>query len=197
MNSTSESTLWMINWWKTRERGFQSFKCFDSLVQPYYEFLLGNQHNFWFRVYCALPNGSQYNADVEVPVACVILIFLFAIQHYGTHRVGFLFAPVVIVWLLCISSIGLYNIFHWNPHVYQALSPYYMYKFLKKTRRGGWMSLGGILLCITGTRLCGVNIPFMNHYFFFSNSVRFIFQAQKQCLLILGTFHSCQSRYLM
>eukprot|EP01018_Ginkgo_biloba_P007223 Gb_22730 [translate_table: standard] len=26
-----------------------------------------------------------------------------------------------------------------------------MYKFLKKTRRGGWMSLGGILLCITGS----------------------------------------------
>lgn len=91
------------------------------------------------------------SADVEVPVACIILVFLFALQHYGTHRVGFLFAPVVITWLLCISAIGVYNIVHWNPHVYQALSPYYMYKFLKKTQRAGWMSLGGILLCITGT----------------------------------------------
>ncbi|KAK4765240.1 hypothetical protein SAY86_026330 [Trapa natans] len=90
-------------------------------------------------------------SDVEVPVACVILIALFALQHYGTHRIGFLFAPVVILWLLCISAIGLYNIFHWNPHVYQALSPYYMYKFLRKTQRQGWMSLGGILLCITGS----------------------------------------------
>lgn len=90
-------------------------------------------------------------ADVEVPVACIILVVLFALQHYGTHRVGFLFAPIVITWLLCISLIGLYNIIYWNPHVYQALSPYYMYKFLRKTQRGGWMSLGGILLCITGT----------------------------------------------
>ncbi|KAF8390380.1 hypothetical protein HHK36_024906 [Tetracentron sinense] len=90
-------------------------------------------------------------ADVELPVACIILVCLFALQHYGTHRVGFLFAPVVITWLLCISAIGVYNIFHWNPHVYQALSPYYMYKFLKKTQRAGWMSLGGILLCITGS----------------------------------------------
>lgn len=90
-------------------------------------------------------------ADVEVPVACIILIGLFALQHYGTHRVGFLFAPVVLIWLLCISAIGLYNIFYWNPHVYQALSPCYMYKFVKKTQKGGWMSLGGILLCITGT----------------------------------------------
>lgn len=96
--------------------------------------------------------SEKFNfADVEVPVACIILIGLFALQHYGTHRVGFLFAPVVLIWLLCISAIGLYNIFHWNPHVYQALSPCYMYKFVKKTQKGGWMSLGGILLCITGT----------------------------------------------
>ena len=90
-------------------------------------------------------------ADIEVPAACVILIGLFALQHYGTHRVGFLFAPVILLWLMCISAIGVYNIFHWNPHVYQALSPYYMYKFLKKTQSKGWMSLGGILLCITGS----------------------------------------------
>ncbi|KAL5582524.1 hypothetical protein UlMin_014966 [Ulmus minor] len=98
-----------------------------------------------------LSMSKEQHRYVELPVACVILIFLFAIQHYGTHRVGFLFAPIVITWLFCISAIGLYNIFHWNPHVYQALSPYYMYKFLKKTQRGGWMSLGGILLCITGS----------------------------------------------
>lgn len=97
------------------------------------------------------PQSLYHSADVEVPAACAILIFLFALQHYGTHRVGFLFAPVVITWLLCISAIGVYNIFYWNPKVYQALSPFYMYKFLKKTQKGGWMSLGGILLCITGT----------------------------------------------
>ncbi|KAI3452758.1 hypothetical protein Pfo_009421 [Paulownia fortunei] len=95
--------------------------------------------------------AKEHRKYVEVPVACIILIALFALQHYGTHRVGFLFAPVVITWLLCISAIGLYNIFHWNPHVYQALSPYYIYRFLKKTQREGWMSLGGILLCITGS----------------------------------------------
>ncbi|CAN4082473.1 unnamed protein product [Withania somnifera] len=98
-----------------------------------------------------LSMAKHHHQYVEVPVACVILVFLFFLQHYGTHRLGFLFAPIVITWLLCISAIGLYNIFHWNPHVYQALSPYYMYKFLKKTQRGGWMSLGGILLCITGS----------------------------------------------
>ncbi|XP_073300401.1 potassium transporter 6-like isoform X1 [Primulina huaijiensis] len=98
-----------------------------------------------------LAMAKEHHKYVEVPITCVILIALFCLQHYGTHRVGFLFAPVVILWLLCISVIGVYNIFHWNPHVYQALSPYYIYKFLKKTQRSGWMSLGGILLCITGS----------------------------------------------
>ncbi|KAK7266143.1 hypothetical protein RIF29_18783 [Crotalaria pallida] len=98
-----------------------------------------------------LSMSKEQHIYVEVPVACIILLFLFALQHYGTHRVGFLFAPVVLTWLLCISAIGVYNIFHWNPHVYEALSPYYMFKFLKKTQKDGWMSLGGILLCITGS----------------------------------------------
>lgn len=91
-----------------------------------------------------------FYADAVVPITCFIIVCLFALQHFGTHRVGFLFAPVVLAWLLCISALGLYNIVHWNPHVYQALSPYYMLRFLKKTKKGGWMSLGGILLCITG-----------------------------------------------
>ncbi|KAJ4874732.1 Potassium transporter 6 [Raphanus sativus] len=98
-----------------------------------------------------LSTAKEHHKYIEVPAACVILIALFALQHYGTHRVGFLFAPVILLWLMCISSIGVYNIFRWNPHVYQALSPYYMYKFLKKTQSRGWMSLGGILLCITGS----------------------------------------------
>ncbi|KAL2928578.1 Potassium transporter 6 [Bienertia sinuspersici] len=98
-----------------------------------------------------LSMSHEHHKYVEVPVACLILIGLFALQHFGTHRVGFLFAPIVVTWLFCISTIGLYNIIYWNPHVYQALSPYHMYKFLKKTQTGGWMSLGGILLCITGS----------------------------------------------
>ncbi|RLN08054.1 potassium transporter 25 [Panicum miliaceum] len=94
---------------------------------------------------------KEQHKYIELPVACAILICLFALQHYGTHKVGFLFAPIVCIWLLCISAIGLYNIIHWDHHVYRALSPYYMYQFLKKTQTGGWMSLGGILLCVTGS----------------------------------------------
>ncbi|XP_031116180.1 potassium transporter 2-like isoform X1 [Ipomoea triloba] len=95
--------------------------------------------------------SKDHHQYAVVPITCVILVCLFALQHYGTHRIGFCFAPIVLSWLICISGLGLYNILTWNPHVYKALSPYYMFKFLKKTRKDGWMSLGGILLCITGS----------------------------------------------
>ncbi|KAK1304505.1 putative potassium transporter 13 [Acorus calamus] len=70
--------------------------------------------------------------------------------HYGTHRVGFLFAPILIAWLVCIAVVGIYNMILWNPHVIRALSPYYIYKFFKVTGKDGWSSLVGIVLCITG-----------------------------------------------
>lgn len=95
----------------------------------------------------------NYFADMELPVACLILIILFGLQHYGTHRIGHLFAPIILVWLLCIGSLGLYNIFQWNVHIYKALNPYYMWRFLKKTQHSGWLALGGTLLCITGSFL--------------------------------------------
>ncbi|KAM0950775.1 putative potassium transporter [Dioscorea sansibarensis] len=86
-----------------------------------------------------------------VLIACMILVGLFSLQHYGTHRVGFLFAPILIAWLCCVSGVGIYNIFKWNPSVCRATSPYYIYNFFKETGKDGWSSLGGIILCITGS----------------------------------------------
>ncbi|KAI8032877.1 Potassium transporter 8 [Camellia lanceoleosa] len=127
-----------------------------------------------------LSMSKEHHQYVEVPVTCIILVFLFALQHYGTHRIGFLFAPVVITWLLCISAIGVYNIVHWNPHVYKALSPYYMYKFLKKTQRGGWMSLGGILLCITGSEAMFADL---GHFSQLSIKIAFTFVVYPSLIL--------------
>lgn len=136
-------------------------------------------------------------------MVCAILILLFSLQHYGTHRLGFLFAPIVLAWLICISAIGVYNIFHWNPHVYKALSPYYIYKFLKKTRKRGWMSLGGILLCITGKTqrnfaflllLLLFQFQAFSHNFFFFN----FFSGSEAMFADLGHFTqlSIQAKFM-
>uniref|UniRef100_A0A803PNQ7 Potassium transporter n=1 Tax=Cannabis sativa TaxID=3483 RepID=A0A803PNQ7_CANSA len=86
-----------------------------------------------------------------VLIACVLLVLLFFLQHRGFHKVAFLFTPIIILWLVSITAVGIYNIFRWNPRVYQALSPYYVYNFFKVTGKDGWISLGGIMLCISGS----------------------------------------------
>ncbi|KAE9598629.1 putative potassium transporter [Lupinus albus] len=92
-------------------------------------------------------------SDYVIMISCVILVGIFSIQHHGTHRVAFLFAPFIAAWLLCISVIGVYNIFHWNPKIYYALSPVYMFRFIKTTGIEGWLSLGGVVLSITGAEM--------------------------------------------
>ncbi|KAK9108641.1 hypothetical protein Syun_024652 [Stephania yunnanensis] len=94
---------------------------------------------------------KKLNSGEVVLLACIILVGLFALQHWGTHKVAFLFAPIVIIWLISIFSVGIYNIVRWNPKILKALSPYYVIKFFRKNGRDGWISLGGILLCTTGT----------------------------------------------
>ncbi|XP_010538817.1 PREDICTED: potassium transporter 3 isoform X2 [Tarenaya hassleriana] len=105
-----------------------------------------------------------------VLIACLLLVGLFVLQHRGTNKVAFLFAPIMILWLLSIATVGMYNIVTWNPRVYQALSPYYIYKFFRDTGKDGWLSLGGILLCITGTEAIFAELGQ-----FTSASIRFAF----------------------
>lgn len=87
---------------------------------------------------------------VVVFVAVVILVSLFSVQHYGTDRVGWLFAPIVFLWFLSIASIGMYNIWKHDTSVLKAFSPVYIYRYFKRGGRDRWTSLGGIMLSITG-----------------------------------------------
>ncbi|KAI3923922.1 hypothetical protein MKW98_012711 [Papaver atlanticum] len=88
------------------------------------------------------------SGDVVVVVSAVILVGLFSMQHYGTDRVGWLFAPIVLLWFLLIGGIGAFNIWKYDSSVLRAFSPIYIYRYFK---RGGWSTLGGIMLSITGT----------------------------------------------
>ncbi|KAF8106347.1 hypothetical protein N665_0143s0017 [Sinapis alba] len=114
--------------------------------------------------------NTNLKHSTVVMIACALLVGLFVLQHRGTNKVAFLFAPIMILWLFSIATVGLYNIFKWNPSVYKALSPYYIYKFFRDTGTEGWLSLGGILLCITGTEAIFAELGQ-----FSAKSVRFAF----------------------
>ncbi|KAL1566458.1 potassium transporter 10-like [Salvia divinorum] len=88
---------------------------------------------------------------VPTPVACAILVCLFTLQHHGTKRIGCLFAPIVITWLIFISGFGLYNIIHYDVQILRAVSPVYMLRFMKKINLRHWKLLSSIVLCIAGS----------------------------------------------
>ncbi|KAG4189037.1 hypothetical protein ERO13_A08G201400v2 [Gossypium hirsutum] len=124
---------------------------------------------------------TALHENYVVLISCVIIVGLFSLQHHGTNRVAFMFAPIVAAWLLCISSIGIYNIFRWNPHIFRALSPVYMLKFLKRTGIEGWISLGGVVLSITG-----VETMFADLGHFSSLSIRVAFSFLVYPCLVLA-----------
>uniref|UniRef100_A0A453APC5 K+ potassium transporter integral membrane domain-containing protein n=1 Tax=Aegilops tauschii subsp. strangulata TaxID=200361 RepID=A0A453APC5_AEGTS len=133
---------------------------------------------------------SKHQHEYAVtPITCAIIVFLFALQHYGTHRVGFLFAPIILAWLICMSALGVYNIIYWNPQVYMALNPVYMFKFLKKTKKSGWMSLGGILLCMTGSEAMFADLGHFSY-----SAIQLAFTSLVYPALILG--YMGQAAYL-
>ncbi|KAM0044159.1 putative potassium transporter [Helianthus debilis subsp. tardiflorus] len=124
--------------------------------------------------------GLELSHGTVLLFACVILIGLFALQHTGTQRVAIVFAPIVILWLISICGIGLYNIIHWNPKIVYALSPHYIIKFFRETGRAGWLSLGGVLLSITGTEAMFADL---GHFTAFSIRLAFV-AAVYPCLVI-------------
>uniref|UniRef100_A0A0E0KV51 Potassium transporter n=1 Tax=Oryza punctata TaxID=4537 RepID=A0A0E0KV51_ORYPU len=93
------------------------------------------------------PNMST---DVVVIVAVIILIGLFSMQHYGTDKVGWLFAPIVLLWFILIGSVGALNIHKYKGSVLKAYNPVYIYRYFQRRNSDSWASLGGIMLSITG-----------------------------------------------
>ncbi|KAK7303880.1 hypothetical protein RJT34_14798 [Clitoria ternatea] len=127
--------------------------------------------------------------EVVVAVAVVILVGLFSLQHYGTDKVGWLFAPIVLLWLLLIGGIGIFNICNHGSTVLKAFSPVYTYRYLSGGKEG-WISLGGIMLSITGTEALFADL---SHFPVLSVQIAFTLLVFP-CLLLA---YSGQAAYLM
>lgn len=84
-------------------------------------------------------------------ISVAILIFLFMIQRFGTDKVGYSFAPILCVWFLFIGVIGMYNLIRYDPTVIKAINPQYIVCYFIRNKKEAWISLGGVILCITGT----------------------------------------------
>ena len=84
-----------------------------------------------------------------LPLAVAILVTLFAVQPFGTARLGRLFGPVMLVWFAVIGAIGLVAIGR-SPGVVAAFNPLLGLRFLAAHGWGSFVVLGGVFLALTG-----------------------------------------------
>lgn len=84
-----------------------------------------------------------------VPLAVAILVGLFAIQRFGTGRVGAVFGPVLLAWFAVIGAVGLKEVAR-HPQVLLALSPHAAVDFLWHHWRHALPLLAAVFLAVTG-----------------------------------------------
>ena len=90
-----------------------------------------------------------YSSEIPVvPIVLCILTVLFFIQQFGTNFVGKSFGPIMLIWFITLSIIGLSQLVLY-PEILKAVHPRYAYRFLAEYP-GGFVLLGAIFLCTTG-----------------------------------------------
>ncbi|WP_291853939.1 potassium transporter Kup [Bradyrhizobium sp.] len=84
-----------------------------------------------------------------VPLTIFILVVLFSVQSSGTARVASLFGPVMVVWFLTLTTLGLVHISD-DPTVLAAINPWYAIQFMLSHGMIGLVTMGLVFLAVTG-----------------------------------------------
>jgi KUP system potassium uptake protein len=82
-------------------------------------------------------------------IASGILAVLFWFQYKGTHRIGAVFGPVMLLWFLVLALLGIWHIAHY-PAVLRAINPIYGLELLRHRPAEIAALLGAVVLTITG-----------------------------------------------
>jgi KUP system potassium uptake protein len=93
----------------------------------------------------ATPSVKPY----VVPIACIILVALFAVQRKGTAVIGRVFGPMMIVWFVTIAALGA-NQLRRAPRVLRAIWPGHAVRFFIDNGVKGFLVLGAVILVVVG-----------------------------------------------
>ncbi len=84
-----------------------------------------------------------------VPLTIAILVGLFAVQSRGSSKLGRIFGPVTLLWLLANFVLGLIHVVQ-RPDILSAFSPHHAVRFFAEEGFHGFRVLGGVVLAVTG-----------------------------------------------
>jgi KUP system potassium uptake protein len=87
--------------------------------------------------------------DWIIPISIVILVGLFMVQRRGTHKIGRVFGPLMLVWFGVLALLGISQIVQ-EPSVLGALNPWQVVHFFQEYGFDGFLALGSIFLVVTG-----------------------------------------------
>ena len=82
-------------------------------------------------------------------ISLALVSILFAIEKFGTGKIGTFFGPIMLLWFVTIGYFGLLEIID-KPSILRALNPMYGLNFLFKHQGVSIAILGAIVLAITG-----------------------------------------------
>ncbi|MFN8167700.1 MAG: KUP/HAK/KT family potassium transporter [Candidatus Nanopelagicales bacterium] len=88
-------------------------------------------------------------AEYAVPAAVVILTALFAVQFRGTHSIGKVFGPVMVVWFLTIAVLGVLRLAA-RPEAFEALLPTYAVQYIAGHGLQSLALASSVILAVTG-----------------------------------------------
>lgn len=89
-------------------------------------------------------------APFVLPLAVGILVGLFAIQSTGTARVGLLFGPIMILYFLTLSVLGIMHIAASPWIILETINPLNAFAFFWEEGWLAFLAMGSVVLAVTG-----------------------------------------------
>jgi KUP system potassium uptake protein len=103
---------------------------------------------------------SHAFAPLVLPLTLTILVVLFMLQSRGTHKIGRLFGPVMVVWFLALAGFGAVSLVE-TPAILEAINPWYALVMFLHEPWVAFVSLGAVVLAVTG---CEALYADMGHF---------------------------------
>ncbi len=103
---------------------------------------------------------SESLKEAILPLTLIILVGLFLLQRFGTESIGKMFGPVMVVWFIAMSLMGVVAIAK-NPVILEAANPWFGIALFIHEPWTAFVALGSVVLAVTG---CEALYADMGHF---------------------------------
>lgn len=100
-------------------------------------------------------------SHLVVPISAGIVIVLFAVQRFGTGRVGRAFGPLMLAWFCTMAALGIPQIIA-HPRILVSLSPHWAFELIAREPFQAFVLLGAVVLTVTGTEALYADLGHFN-----------------------------------